>query len=288
MTGQRTGRARSFSGSLASKVVPASKSVTSFNLTRVKALLGTGELMKHAENGSHFWTRMTSGYRKKLEWQLRAIGEFRDKCCACITDARLVDDSGVVTTAFQVSGKQYRQVLGIEAEAAKNLAKSFDHFWTSTLMARTDVIRQVGRFDPHLEFAEDHDFLFRLSLATSYCYVSKPLSTIDRSCSPPGSTSRPWDQVEVRLRCRQSMLEKWLTSNSNLAPNIRKIVVANLSQTHSAWTNWYLEHERYNEARQSVSRAMKYEFTPMLAIKWGLTHVTPTFARRVAPKVRFH
>lgn len=225
---------------------------------------------------------------EKLEWQLRAIGEFRDKCCACITDARLVDDSGVVTTAFQVSGKQYRQVLGIEAEAAKNLAKSFDHFWTSTLMARTDVIRQVGRFDPHLEFAEDHDFLFRLSLATSYCYVSKPLSTIDRSCSPPGSTSRPWDQVEVRLRCRQSMLEKWLTSNSNLAPNIRKIVVANLSQTHSAWTNWYLEHERYNEARQSVSRAMKYEFTPMLAIKWGLTHVTPTFARRVAPKVRFH
>ncbi len=225
---------------------------------------------------------------EKLEWQLRAIGQFRDRCCACITDARLVDDSGVDTTAFQASGKQYGQVLGIEAEAVKNLAESFDHFWTSTLMVRTDVIRQVGRFDPHLEFAEDHDLLFRLSLATSYCYVSKPLSIIDRSGSPPGSTSRPWDQVEVRLRCRQSMLEKWLTSNSNLTPNVRKIVVGNLSQTHSAWTNWYLEHERYEEARQAVSRAVKYEFTPALAIKWGLTHVTPTFARRIVPKVRFY
>jgi glycosyltransferase involved in cell wall biosynthesis len=224
----------------------------------------------------------------KLEWQLRAIEQFGDKCCACVTDARLVDDLGADTTAFHVSGKQYRQTLGIEAEATKNLAKSFDHFWTSTLMARTDLIRQVGQFDPHLEFAEDHDLLFRLSLATSYCYVSKPLSIIDRSCSPPGSTSRPWDQVEVRLRCRQSMLEKWLTSNSNLAGNVRKIIVGNLRQTHSAWTNWYLEHERYEEARQAVSKAVKYEFTATLAIKWILTHVAPTLARSMAPKVRFY
>lgn len=225
---------------------------------------------------------------EKLEWQVRAVEQFKGKCCACITDAKLVNDSGLDTTAFRVAGNRYEQSSGIDTEAVRNLAKSIGHFWASTLMARTDLIRQVGGFDPHLEFAEDHDFLFRLSLATPYCYVNKPLSVIDRNCSPPGSTCRPWDQVEVRLRGRQSMLEKWLRLDSKLPPEVRKVVVQNLRQVHSAWTNWYLEQERYEEARRAVSRAIKYQLTSMLAIKWTLTQVAPSFARRISPKMRLY
>jgi len=225
---------------------------------------------------------------EKLEWQVRAIEKFQGKCCACITDARLFNDSGMDTTAFRAGGKRYGQILGIDAEAVRNLAKSFDHFWTSTLLARTALIRQVGRFDPHLTFAEDNDFFFRLSLATFYCYVNKPLSIIDRSCSPSGSTCRPWDQVEVRLRGRQSMLEKWLKSDSKLPPDVRKTVVHSLRHVYSAWTNWYLEHEQYEEARQAVCEAIKYGLTTKLAIKWTLTHVAPGFARRISPKMRVY
>src|ERR1039457_1881796 len=225
---------------------------------------------------------------EKLEWQVRAIEQFQGKCCACITDARLVDNLGMDTTAFRESGKRYEETLGMYPEAAGNLVKCRDPFWVSTLLVRTDVVKQVGWFDPHLEYAEDHDFLFRLSLMTSFCYVNKPLCLIDRSKSPQGSKCRPWDEVEVRLRGSQSMFEKWLKLDSELAPDVRKTVVQSLRHVYSAWTNWYLEHERYEEARQAVCKAIKYELTPKLAIKWILTYVAPSLARRVSPKLRVH
>lgn len=223
---------------------------------------------------------------EKLEWQVRVIERFKGKCCACITDARLVDNLGMDTTAFRRSGMRYEEMLGMDAEAGGNLVRTRDPFWVSTLLVRTDVVKQVGRFDPQIGYAEDHDFFFRLSLATSFCYVNEPLSLIDRSKSPKGSICRPWDQVEVRLRGSQSMFEKWLKLDSKLPPIVRKTLVQNLRHVHSAWTNWYLEHERYAEARQAVSRAVKYELTPKLAIKWVLTQVAPSLARRTAPKMR--
>jgi glycosyltransferase involved in cell wall biosynthesis len=225
---------------------------------------------------------------EKLEWQVRAIEQFNGKCCACITDARLVDNRGLDTTAFRESGKRYEETLGMEPEAVGNLVKCRDPFWVSTLLVRTDVFKQVGRFDVHIEYAEDHDFLFRLSLATSFCYVNKPLALLDRSKSPQGSKCRPWDRVEVRLQGSQSMFEKWLKLDSKLPPDVRKIIVHSLRQVYSAWTNWYLEHERYEEARQAVGKAIKCEPTTKLAIKWTLTHVAPRFARRISPKMRVH
>ena len=225
---------------------------------------------------------------EKLEWQVRALEQFKDKCCACITDARLTDNLGMDTTAFRESGKPYEETLGIDFEAVKNLVKCRDPFWISTLLVRTDVVKQLGWFDNGLGYAEDHDFLFRLSLVTSFCYVNKPLSLLDRSKSPEGSNCRPWDEVEVRLRGSQAMLEKWLKLDSKLPPDVLKTVTHSLRQLYSAWTNWYLEHERYEEARQAVRKAMKYEPTTKLAIKWTLTHAAPSFARRISPKMRVH
>jgi glycosyltransferase involved in cell wall biosynthesis len=225
---------------------------------------------------------------EKLEWQVRALEQFKGKCCACITDARLVDNLGMDTTAFHESRKRYVETFGMENEAVGNLVMCRDPFWVSTLMVRTDVVKQVGWFDLHLEYAEDHDFLFRLSLVTSFCYVNKPLSLLDRSKSPQGSKCRPWDEVEVRLRGSQSMYEKWLKLDSKLPPDVRKAIVQNLRQVYSSWTNWYLEHERYEDARQAVCKAIKCQPTTKLAIKWTLTHVAPSFARRISPKMRVY
>ena len=225
---------------------------------------------------------------EKLEWQVRAIEQFQDKCCACITDARLVDNLGLDTTAFRESGKPYQETLGVFSEAAGSLVKCRDPFWVSTLLVRTDFVKQVGWFDPQIKYAEDHDFLFRLSLMTSFCYVNKPLSLLDRSKSPQGSEHRPWDKVEVRLRGSQSMFEKWLKLDSKLPLDVRKTIVQSLRRVYSAWTNWYLEHKRYEEARQAVGKAIKCEPTTTLAIKWTLTHVAPSFARRISPKMRVY
>ena len=225
---------------------------------------------------------------EKLEWQVRALQQFQDKSCACITDARLIDNLGMDTSAFRKSGKSFEETLGIDFEAARNLVKYRDPFWLSTLLVRTDFVKQLGCFDHQLGYAEDHDLLFRVSLATSICYVNKPLSLLDRSKSPEGSNCRPWDEVEVRLRGSQKMLEKWSKLGSKLPPDVLKTVTHGLRHVYSAWTNWYLEHERYEEARQAANEAIKYEPTAKLAIKWTLTHVAPSFARRISPKMRVY
>ncbi len=223
---------------------------------------------------------------EKLEWQLRALEQFKDKCSACITDARLVDNLGMDTSAFRKSGRPYEETLGIDFGAARSLVKYRDPYWISTLLVSTETVRQLGGFDNQLGYAEDHDFFFRLSLVTPFCYVNKPLSLLDRSKSPDGSNCRPWDEVEVRLRGSQIMFEKWLKLDSKLQPDVLKEVTHGLRHVYSAWTNWYLEHERYGEARQAVCAAMRYEPTTTLAIKWTLTHVAPGFARRISPKMR--
>ena len=225
-------------------------------------------------------------FPEKLEWQLRALERFKDKCSACITDARLVDNRGMDISTFRECGWHCEETLGIDFGAVRSLVKGRDPFWLSTLLVRTDVVKELGCFDDQLGYAEDHDFFFRLSLAAPFCYVDKPLSLLDRSKSPEGSNCRPWDEVEVRLRGTQIMLEKWLKLDSKLPQDVLKEVIRSLRHLHSAWTNWYLEHQRYEEARQAVRVAMKYDPTTKLALKWALTHYAPGFARGVSPKMR--
>lgn len=222
---------------------------------------------------------------EKLEFQVRALDQF-GHCGTCICDARLVDDIGLDTTAFRASGKCYDEAIGMESQAVANLVKCRDPFWVSTLLVRTEVAKRIGCFDAQIKYAEDHDFLFRLAIDTSFCYVNRPLAILDRSKSPPNSTCRAWDSIEVRLRGTQSMLEKWLQLSPKLTPEVRKVVIQKLRCVHSAWANWYLEHERDEEALQAARKAIGFELTPGLAIKLLLIAVAPTVARRISPRMR--
>ena len=225
---------------------------------------------------------------EKLEQQVSGIERASEKCDACITDLRLVDNLGMDKRAFCEAGKCYEGEFGIETGALTTLVKYRDPFWLSTLLVRTEVLKQIGCFDTELCYAEDHDLLFRLSLVTPFSYVNRPLCVSNRSKSPEGSTIRPWDRVEVRLEGSQMMFEKWLKLGASVPPEIQRTILQNLRHVHSGWTNWYLEHEQYDQARQAVCKAIRYELTANLAIKWGLTHVAPTFARRVFPRMRVH
>ena len=82
------------------------------------------------------------------------------------------------------------------------------------------------------------------------------------------------------------MMEKWLIGGTTLSQDVRKEVRRSLRVTHSQWANWHLENERYDEALDSVSEAIKYELTPGLAVKWLLTWMVPAFARKLAPKAK--
>jgi glycosyltransferase involved in cell wall biosynthesis len=222
----------------------------------------------------------------KLDWQVRAIEQFQGNCAAYFTDAHLIDSKGLETTAFQQAGRHYDDLMAVVTDPVRSLAKAFGGSWVQTLVARSELVRQIGGFDPDLHFAEDYDFLFRLSLRTAHCYINKPLVIIDRTTAiiDPTVASRSWDRVDFRLRAQQCILEKWLTLQAEYPDDVRRTVIQNLRGVHSGWTNWYLEQRQYDKARQSVSTAMKYQITPELAIKWVLSWLAPGIARRIAPK----
>jgi glycosyltransferase involved in cell wall biosynthesis len=223
---------------------------------------------------------------EKLEWQVRAFEQLKNECGACFSDARLVNRAGMDISSFRAHGRHYEQTIGIDRGATMSLAESFSGFWVSSLLVRAHVIKQIGGFSPDISFVEDRDLHFRLSLVTSIAYVDKQLIVTDRNPSPPGSTCRPWDKAEVQFRQQQYMLEKWLTMDAVLPPDVRTTVERNLGALHSHWANWYLENAQYPEARQAVSRAVRYKITPGTTAKFALTWLAPAIARRITPKTR--
>ncbi len=224
-------------------------------------------------------------FPEKLDLQVKAIERFAGESGACITDAQWVDDRGVGTTGFQRGGRGYEGMMGLDHDAVESLVKMRDPFCVSTLLVHSGVAKKAGWFEPHIRFAEDHDFLLRLSLVTPFCYVNKLLCRIDQSSSPEGSQCRPWDRNEVRLCGWQAIQEKWLKLDSKLPAGARKTVLHNLRCVHSAWANWYLERGRYDDARNAVRAALGYEVSAGLLIKWALTQIARGFARKIAPKV---
>lgn len=223
---------------------------------------------------------------EKLEYQMRALERFGDKCGVCFTDARLVNNSGMDISSFQLHGRNYKQIIGIEQNASRLLAGSFSGFWVSSLLVRADIARQIGGFSPDISFVEDRDFHFRLSLVTGIAYVNKQLIRTDRTPSPAGSNIRPWDKVEVQFRQQEHMLEKWLRMDPPLSRELRKTIERTLGALYSHWANWYLENERYDEAREAVSHAVEHKVALGTTVKWALTWLSPALARRVAPKTR--
>jgi glycosyltransferase involved in cell wall biosynthesis len=222
---------------------------------------------------------------EKVEWQLRALDQSKGECAACVTDARLVNSSGMDRGSFEAQGRHYPDTIGIDRNAANSLAHSFC-FWISTLLARAEAVRQIGGFNPNISFVEDRDIHFRLSLTTGIAYVNKPLIRTDRTPSPPGSTCRPWDKPEVQFRQQELMMENWLKMGDSLPPHVRDTVRRGLGALHSAESNWHLENFRYSEARDSVSKAVHYRKAPGTVVKYALAWLAPGLARSVAPKTR--
>jgi cellulose synthase/poly-beta-1,6-N-acetylglucosamine synthase-like glycosyltransferase len=223
---------------------------------------------------------------EKLDWQLKAIEQFKHGCSACVTDARLVNDSGMDRGSFETQGRHYQQTIGIDCEATLSLAHSFCGFWMSSLLVRADTVRKIGGFNTDISFVEDRDLHFRLSLVTSIAYVNKPLIRTDRTPTPPGMAWRPWDKQEVQFQQQQRMLESWLKIGSSLPPGVRTTVKRSLSALHSQQANWHLENLRYSEARQAISKGIRYGATPARIVKFALTWLAPVLARSIAPKTR--
>ncbi len=212
----------------------------------------------------------------KVEWQLRALQQYPE-CALCFTDAWFMNNPYMKKPLFDFAQSGLTGATGVVADPVK-MVVGMHPVWTQTVIARADVIRQVGGFDPFLRYSEDHDFLFRMALHTTFCFVGMPLVLIDRSPAEERHVGEGenWHKEEFCLRMDQHRFEKQLRLSTQLSPNIQQAVRRQLRRLHSCWANWYLDRGNYVEARRSMRKALGYGVAPGLLLKWFLARTMPS------------
>lgn len=229
--------------------------------------------------------------REKLEWQLKALERFSPQCGACYTDVRLFNHSET-RALFQMSEESYRHegTMGVNLDVLKLLVRPGGAGMVvcpSSLVARADKVRETGGLDPRLRFQQDTEFMFRLAMLTNFCYVNRALVWFDRSPAEirHAGVSAEWNKAEFVLQDSRVWLEGLLSLGEGVPGEVRKLIQKQLGSVHSGLANWHLQTGRYQQARESVSRAVRLNLTLNFAVKWVLAWISPRLALRT---VRHH
>ena len=225
--------------------------------------------------------------KEKLEWQFKALGRFGSQCDACYTDVRFLNHSET-RTMFQLAQENYRHegAMGVNTEVLRLLVRPGGAGMVvclSSFLALTSAIRRIGGFALGLLYSQDSEFMFRLAMLTSFCYVNHPLVLFDRS---PAETrhvgvSSDWNKVDFRLQDSQLRLEGLLRLTEGQPMGIRNLIRQQLGSIHSWWANCYLENGRYRKARAAAFKAAQMGLTFNVAVKWLLTWISPRLALRI-------
>jgi glycosyltransferase involved in cell wall biosynthesis len=219
---------------------------------------------------------------QKLEWQFRALECYHEESGVCFTDGWFMNNPHMKLSLFDFARKPFSAHLGIVRDPVRMLVS--DHpVWMQTVVARSDLVRHVGGLDARLRYSEDHDFLFRLSLITAFCFVNMPLVLVDRSPAENRHCGRAkeWHKEEFTMRMNQLRFETQQELSTGLPRAVRRAISQNLRSIHSAWTNHYLANGDFNAARESVSRALAQGLTLGTAAKWALIHTFPQLILKI-------
>lgn len=224
---------------------------------------------------------------QKLEWQFRALDQFKDQCGACITDAWFMNNPNMKMTLFQLAGKQHHGSLGVIPDPLRYMldrdsTQDIHPVWLQNLVTRTDLARRAGGFDPAFRFGDDDDFAFRLGCLTKFCFVNMPMVIIDRKPRDERhlGASKNWEDADFLLRMAQGRMEKRLRMSEGLSADVRRMVRRDLAGVHSRWANWYLQRAEYGKAREALNEASRLYNTPERSVKWALTRLAPRLATK--------
>jgi len=222
----------------------------------------------------------------KLEWQLRALDRFGPQCSACYTDVRLLNHPET-RTLFQMAcpDRRHEETMAVRKDILEVLLKPGGAgmlVCISSLIARADVVRRAGGFDPELGFYADSEFMFRLGMLAGFCYVNRLLVWFDRSPMETRhvGSSKEWDKLEFILKESRIRLEKLLRLSDGLPAKVQRLLRSSLGSVHSGLANCYLETGDLQSARKAMWNAAQFSLTFNIAVKWLLVWVSPRLALR--------
>jgi len=219
---------------------------------------------------------------QKLEWQFRALEQYGRECRLCFTDAWYMNNPHMKMTAFQRGERALPGAIGKVDDPVRMVTRQHG-VWMQTVIAKADLVREIGGLDPRLRYSDDHDFLFRASLKTKFCYVGMPMVLIDRAPADGRhkGEAKNWHRTEYCLEMDQYRFEKQLRLSDGLSADVRKAIHANLRSNQSHWATCHLINGDYAKARESMRSAASYDLTVGVAVKTALTYAMPKIARSI-------
>lgn len=123
--------------------------------------------------------------------------------------------------------------------------------WTSTVVARTELLRKLGGFDVGLKIGEDYDLWLRTSRLTPLARVTRPLALYRQH---PGSLTKQTPEVNYEADVVGRAIERWGYGS----PDGRRARPADVSRSLArTWQNFGAAHLEAGNTRQALRGGLK-------------------------------
>lgn len=157
------------------------------------------------------------------------------------------------------------------------------HVWTSTTMARTEFLRELGGFNPELRIGEDYDLWLRASRLTPILRVDKPLALYRMH---PGNATKGVPRANYKGEIVERALRQWGYAGPDGRQARRRDVDKGLARSWSDYAGAHLIGGDADIAWRAARRAVALD--PSMALAWkvlvkSMLKTLPGRRRRAAP-----
>ncbi|EHP86993.1 glycosyl transferase family protein [Geobacter metallireducens RCH3] len=136
----------------------------------------------------------------------------------------------------------------------------------SQIMVRRSCFDQLGLFDESLPIVDDYDFYLRLSRCYDIHYDPRVLT---HWRSHQFNTSKNYEKTQLgRIKVKETALNRWALSD-----NQKKILFKGLRRDYYELAYYYLNSEKYSDARNYFRKAVPYR--PVKSIVYYLSTCVP-------------
>jgi GT2 family glycosyltransferase len=151
--------------------------------------------------------------------------------------------------------------------------------WTSTVLMRTELLRELGGFDTSLRIGEDYDLWLRASRLTPILRVKRPLALYRQH--PASLTHQPPDRNHEAAVVEQA-LARWRYASPDGRSADPREVARSLARTWCGFAAANLAAGRADAARSGVRKALAVDWRNAEAWKLGLKTLAPSLWRSQA------
>ncbi len=195
----------------------------------------------------------------KLEWQTKTLSTYPE-CGVCFSNSAYINNSDLAKDSFSNVAFKHANPIGILPDSTHYVINPPHGIFIQSCLIRKDLLQQTGGFDSRMKIADDTDMIFMLSLLTKFCYITHPLTFIDRTpIRASGLTDVRRKKPETFLADQEIMYRKWLGLLKPDDATSKAQLTRRYAEVHNALGNLHAKRNEYHDAFKHFQMAFLTE-----------------------------